>query len=259
MDIPEFLDRLERSIALYDLIRHPFYQEWSRGELRSEDLQEYAKDYYHHVESFPRCLLQFARRLGTSELRQVVLTNLSNAVGSTVRRSHAAFWLDFAEGVGAGRTLRDDQPSSHIRTLVAFFQRIAKEGTAEEVLAAFYAYESQVPRVSRENWRALQEKYGANDRTCGYFILRATADVHHSWAWRTQLEKRLRANPEGSETALKSAQSTVRILWDTLDGIEGACLARIPASARTASKAGKLGLTSQLLRKFEDSTSPEVI
>ncbi len=93
-------------------------------------------------------------------------------------------------------------------------------GSDEEVLAAFYAYESQVPRVAQEKERGLREMYGADDKTCGYFSLHATADVYHSRVWRKQLEKRVSVSPENAEKALNAAENAARMLWRALDGIE---------------------------------------
>jgi pyrroloquinoline-quinone synthase len=64
--------------------------------------------------------------------------------------------------------------------------------------------------------------YGADDKTCGYFGLHATADIHHSNVWRKQLEKRLAANPEAAEAALDAAENAAKMLWRALDGIEAA-------------------------------------
>ena len=38
---------------------------------------------------------------------------------------------------------------------MSYFHRTASEGTQAEALAAFYAYESQVPRVAQEKARGL--------------------------------------------------------------------------------------------------------
>jgi pyrroloquinoline-quinone synthase len=102
------------------------------------------------------------------------------------------------------------------------FHRVAAEGTPEEALAAFYVYESQVPRIAKEKERGLREMYEADDKTCGYFTLHATADVFHSNIWREQIEKRLAANPETAQAALDAAENTARLLWHALDGIEAA-------------------------------------
>lgn len=223
----EFFGRLDDCIARYDLLQHPFYQAWSQGVLTREDLQDYARDYYHQVESFPRALASYARRLPLSELRQAVLDNLHDELGRRNRPSHADLWRDFGEGVGMGQFLIRENPSPEIKHLIDFFVELAREGTPEQALAAFYAYESQVPRISKEKARGLREKYGANERTCQYFIVHMTADIHHAKVWRDQLGKRLQSNLVAVEAALRSAEAAARLLWEVLDGIESTCLERL--------------------------------
>ena len=53
MNTTQFFEQLEASIARYDLLCHPFYRAWAAGELTRDDLREYARHYYHHVEAFP--------------------------------------------------------------------------------------------------------------------------------------------------------------------------------------------------------------
>jgi pyrroloquinoline-quinone synthase len=225
MNIAQFSDQLDARIAKYDLLCHPFYKAWAAGELTRQDLREYAQDYYHHVEAFPSYLAAFALRLEESELRQTVLSNMCDEKGQpegTGRNSvpHADLWLDFAEGMGSSRNLDWHNPVPEIRQLIAHFHRVADEGTPEEALAAFYAYESQVPRVAQEKERGLRQTYGADGKSCGYFSVHATADVFHSRAWRAQLEKRVAANAETAGKALEAAETAAKMLWRALDGIE---------------------------------------
>ena len=107
-----------------------------------------------------------------------------------------------------------------VRELVSHFSDIASEGTPEETLAAFYAYESQVPRVAKEKERGLREMYGADAQTTRYFSLHATADVYHSNVWREQLAKRVKADRERADRALDAAEAAAKTLWTALDGIE---------------------------------------
>ncbi len=100
------------------------------------------------------------------------------------------------------------------------FSSVASEGSPEEALAAFYTYESQVPRIAQEKEHGLREMYGADHKTCGYFTLHATADVYHARVWRTQLEKRIAAHPEAADAALDAGEAAARMLWKALDGIE---------------------------------------
>jgi len=226
MNTTHFFERLEASIARYDLLCHPFYRAWAAGELTRDDLREYARQYYHHVESFPCYLAELALRLDEGELRRAVLANMCDENGAAGSGSdavpHSELWLDFAEGLGARRDMRGHKPLPEINSLIRHFHRVASEGTPEEALAAFYVYESQVPRVAKEKERGLREMYGADDKTCGYFALHATADIHHSDVWRKQLENRIAANPEAAQAALDAAEVTARMLWQALDGIEAA-------------------------------------
>jgi pyrroloquinoline-quinone synthase len=122
--------------------------------------------------------------------------------------------------MGSPRNLSGHAPVLEIRRLTGHFERVASEASPEEALAAFYAYESQVPRVAQEKERGLREMYGADDKTCGYFTLHASADIYHSRVWRNQLEKSVTANPETAEAALDAAESAAKMLWRALDGIE---------------------------------------
>jgi len=224
METKVFLSLLEERVHRYDLLCHPFYKAWSAGELTREDLRAYAKDYYPHVEAFPGYLAQLGVRLDEGELRRAVLANMTDEKGGEdsfgePERSHAEIWLDFVEGMGGSR-LPNRRPVGEVRKLIAWFHKIASEGTPEEALAAFYAYESQVPRIAQEKSRGLRDLYGADEKTRGYFTLHATADVYHSNVWRMQLEKRVKANPKTAEKALAAAETAAKALWRVLDDFE---------------------------------------
>jgi pyrroloquinoline-quinone synthase len=226
MNSMPFSQELQTRIAKYDLLDHPFYKAWSAGELSRDDLREYACQYYHHVAAFPTYLAHVAIRLDDGELRQAVLANMAGEKGlRACEAPHAELWLDFAEGMGASRDLRRHQPVAEIRDLIAFFHQIAREGTPEEALATFYAYESQIPRLAEEKARGLREMYAADEKTCRYFVLHTTADLYHAQVWRQQLDRRVEANPRATEKALDAAEAAAKALWRALDGIEAMRLA----------------------------------
>lgn len=221
MNTQDFFQQLDARVAKYDLLCHPFYKAWSEGKLTREDLREYSQDYFHHVAAFPGYLAAFACRQEDSELRRAILANMNEEDG------HSDLWLDFAEGMGASRTPR--QPIAEVSQLIAHFDHVATEGTPAEALAAFYAYESQVPRVAKEKSRGLKEMYGADDKTRGYFTLHTTADIFHSNVWKSQLGKQVEANPEIAEQALNAAEAAAKSLWNALDGVEARRVSAIAA------------------------------
>jgi len=226
MTTKEFFDQLDARIAKHDLLCHPFYKAWSAGELTREDLREYARDYFHHVEAFPEYLQEFGSRIEDHQLRRVVLMNRDDEMGQDEgSRPHAELWLDFVEGMGGERGA-SPVPVREVEELMRSFHSIAREGTPEQALAAFYAYESQVPRVAAEKARGLREMYGADEKTCGYFRLHTTADVYHSRIWKHQLAKIVEGNPAAAEKALDAGENAAKALWTALDGIEAARMAR---------------------------------
>lgn len=232
MDKQTFWQEFERRVGKYDLLCHPFYKAWSAGELTREDLREYAAEYYHHVASFPTYLMALHARLEDGPMRKSVLSNYwdEQGVNAPDGRPHDDLWLDFAEGMGASDAeVRRRQPLPEIRELIDWFLNVARTGTPAQAVAAFYAYESQVPRVAREKYVKLREKYGADDVTCNYFDLHATADVYHASVWKRHLEKELEAHPEHADGALEAGEQAAAALWKALDGMERARHARVAA------------------------------
>ena len=161
-------------------------------------------------------------------MRKVVAENCADeeGVGSPDGRSHAELWMDFAAGFGGSeQDVQSRKPAQEVLDLIASFRRIAREGSSAEALAAFYAYESQVPRVAKEKARGLKEMYGADSRTSRYFTLHTTADVRHSQTWKELLSKEV-TDEASAARALDSAESAAKALWTALDGIERERIAR---------------------------------
>jgi pyrroloquinoline-quinone synthase len=223
MNLQTFWEEMQQRIAKHDLLCHPFYKAWSAGELSREDLREYAADYYHHVAAFPTYLSALHSRLGDGDLRRQVLRNLVDEEGieSPETRPHSELWLDFAEGMGGSREqVRRHKVTREVVELIETFRKLALEGSVVSALAAFYTYESQVPRVAKEKARGLREQYGAERKTCSYFDLHTMADIYHAQVWRDELENLVAQHPEHATEALKAADEAGQALWRALDGID---------------------------------------
>jgi pyrroloquinoline-quinone synthase len=219
MNPSDFQSALDARVARHDLLTHPFYQAWSAGKLSREHLRAYAREYFHHVAAYPTFLSALHCRLADGPLRRAVLRNLAEE--EVEGRAHSDMWLDFAEGVGLSpEQVRHSQPSAAVHHLIQCFYRNASHASPAEVLAALYAYESQVPRISGEKARALMSHYGANARTCGYFALHTYADVLHSQVWREELLRLLARDSTRAEAALNSAERAAHWLWQALDDSE---------------------------------------
>jgi pyrroloquinoline-quinone synthase len=223
VNIESFSEALNKRIAKYDLLCHPFYKSWSLGELKRDEIKDYASHYYHHVNEFPNYLDTLLNRLPAGELRDIVSENKADEEGVQSRdgRSHADIWMDFAEGMGANPAeFLNHKPLAEIQMLIDAFKNVVENGTTVEALASLYAYESQVPRVATEKERGLKEQYGADDRTAYYFTLHKTFDIMHSKIWLEQLTKEVGTDQAAQESALGAAGAAALSLWVALDGVE---------------------------------------
>lgn len=223
MDMTSFWTEVEKLITKYDLLTHSFYTAWSRGELTKNDLQMYGKQYYQHVEAFPEYLDELAQRLPEGELRSAIEENREDELGSRAADclSHSDMWLDFVEGMGGSSTeAKSIEPIPAIKELISQFHTVAKRKDVAEALAAFYTYESQVPRIAQEKAAGLKERYGAEPKTYRYFSVHSTADIEHANVWRRLISEEINNDEDKMNQALKSVEATASSLWKVLDGIE---------------------------------------
>ncbi|HTV07502.1 MAG TPA: CADD family putative folate metabolism protein [Candidatus Aquilonibacter sp.] len=219
----KFWTSLEARIAPYNLLAHPFYQAWSRGELTREDLRAYAAEYWHHVSAFPTYLSALHSRLPDGELRREVLRNLAEEEGtdSPTARPHSDLWMDFATGMGATRAeVERHTVQPEMAALLATFRSAMQEPKPAAAMAALYAYESKVPQIAMTKAEGLKNHYSADAATAKYFTLHETADVAHAAVWRELIDAELAQDPAMADAVLDSAERAARALWVALDGVE---------------------------------------
>lgn len=218
-----FWTAFEARTAPYNLLTHPFYQAWSKGELTRDDLRAYAAEYWHHVSAFPTYLSALHSRLPDSELRREVLRNLAEEEGTDnpTARPHSDLWMDFAEGMGATRAeVEAHTVQPEMAALLATFRSAMQEPAPAAALASLYAYESKVPEIAVTKAEGLAQHYAADAATAKYFTLHQTADVAHAAVWRELIEKQLAADPTSADAALEAGERAARALWSALDGVE---------------------------------------
>jgi pyrroloquinoline-quinone synthase len=222
----ELWAQVEEILSRHDLLTHPYYQAWSRGELTHENLAFYAGQYYEHVSAFPTYLTSLHARLPEGPVRRAILANAADEEGvdqGMGAPSHAALWKQFNTGIAPGSTA-DAATLPEIQNLVSTYRELCSSATLPAALGVLYAYESQVPRVAQTKLSGLKSLYNADDSTCEYFELHRTADVHHSQVWRQLIDSCLEQEPECAAQVLAGVTSGAKALWQALDGIENARL-----------------------------------
>ena len=92
---------IDGKVAAKAMLSHPFYRAWTEGRLPLDTLRAYARQYFHHVEAFPRAVSAVHSACPDRDGRRMLAENLAEEEGiATGKQDHAALWLMFAEGLG---------------------------------------------------------------------------------------------------------------------------------------------------------------
>ncbi len=212
----DILNKIDGYVSANHLLKHPFYKAWTAGELSQETLATYAKQYFAHVDAFPRYVSATHANCDNEQSRQFLLENLiEEEQGSD---NHVELWLRFAEGLGVKR---EDVVSSarfpEAKAIVDEFLTASKKSYASG-LGVLYAYESQIPSVARSKIDGLQEFYGISDeRSTAFFTVHEKADIEHSKVSRNLIAG---LSPEEQLEAESSARRAVDALNRFLDRMQ---------------------------------------
>lgn len=216
--VPAALATIETRIQERHLLTHPFYQAWSAGALSLSSLQEYAKQYYRHIEAFPTYVSAVHSNCPSLPVRQHLLENLVEEERGT--ENHPELWLRFAEALRVERQdVLNAEPLPETAQLVHTFQHLTRENGYLAGLTALLAYEAQIPSVSETKIDGLKQFYGVEDaRGLSFFQVHLQADRFHAETSRTILRDYL--TDEDTAAVVSSCEQALDALWGMLDGVQ---------------------------------------
>ena len=210
---------IDSKVAGQMMLKHPFYQAWTEGRLPLDTLRAYARQYFHHVEAFPRAVSAVHSACPDRVGRRMLAENLAEEEGLEAgKQDHASLWLMFACGLGEDEAAVRAQPlNPETRALIETFRRLSRQSYAAG-LGALYAYESQFPGVASAKIEGLIERYGVTDEeTLRFFRVHESADVEHSAVCRELLDRL----PEDERAeAIDAGEELAGALWNFLSGVE---------------------------------------
>ena len=210
---------IDAKVAERAMLKHPFYQAWTEGRLPLDTLRAYARQYFHHVEAFPRAVSAAHSACEDREGRRMLAENLAEEEGVEAgKQDHATLWLMFACGLGESEAgVRAQALNAETQALIDTFRRLSRHSYASG-LGALYAYESQFPAVAAAKIEGLIERYGIEDEeTLRFFRVHESADVEHGDVCRRLLD-RLSEDQRGE--AIAAGEELAGALWNFLSGVE---------------------------------------
>src|SRR5688500_16732532 len=150
---------IDAKVAERAMLRHPFYEAWTEGRLPLDTLRAYARQYFHHVEAFPRAVSAVHSACPDRDGRRMLAENLAEEEGVEAgKQDHASLWLMFACGLGESEgAVRGQGRNPETEALIETFRRLSRRSYASG-LGALYAYESQFPGVAAAQLEGLVDR-----------------------------------------------------------------------------------------------------
>lgn len=204
----DIVQRIDSEIERRSLLKHSFYQMWSEGKLTIDHLQGYSLEYFQLVKAVPKFVEGIAK--GTD--------NQDIASNAKEEAEHVEPWMRFATALGVSKSdLANYSGSDKTNAAVAKMMALAS-ASFEEAVAAMYAYEMELPKISRSKIDGLKKFYGMeSEDATKYFEIHEEADVRHAQVWREILQK---IPAERQEAAFAAAVESLKAQNMLLDSVQ---------------------------------------
>jgi pyrroloquinoline quinone (PQQ) biosynthesis protein C len=162
------------------LLTHPFYLRWEAGELRIQELAEYAVHYRAFEAVLPTVLSAVVDQLtaqAESEAAELVARNLADELGRP--EPHLAMFDAFAATLPAAEATA---PGKAGEALAATYRELAGQSPVAAI-AGLAAYETQAASIAASKGDGLRRWYGVDANGTKFWDVHATMDADHGeWA-----------------------------------------------------------------------------
>ena len=205
------IERIDYEIEKHSLLKHVFYQMWSEGKLTINHLQGYSKEYFQLVKVVPKFVENIFNVIADPSLKRAVGQNLKE------ESEHIEPWIMFSTAMGVQRNdLTSYKGENETNMAVSSLSQLT-ERSLEEAVAAMYAYEKELPKISRSKIDGLKKFYGVqSNEATKYLEIHEEVDLRHSEVWKNILK----TIPEDKqECALNAAISSLEAQNKLLDSV----------------------------------------
>jgi pyrroloquinoline-quinone synthase len=206
------IERIDYEIEKRSLLKHRFYQMWSEGKLTFNHLQGYSKEYFQLVKVVPKFVENILNMVIDPSLKRDVNQNLKEEY------EHIEPWIKFSAAMGVQRNELTTYKGQNETNMAVYTLTQLTELSLEEAVAAMYAYEKELPKISRSKIDGLNKFYGvkSNDAT-KYFEIHEEVDLRHSEVWKNILQ----TIPEDKQKhAFNSAINSLEAQNKLLDSVQ---------------------------------------
>jgi len=207
----DIIERIDSEIEKRSLLKHSFYQMWSEGKLTIDHLQGYSKEYFQLVKAVPG----FVERIASAS-DELIKQDIAN--NAKEEAEHLEPWVRFANALGVSQSeLASYEGDANTNAAVAAMQKLV-DSSFEEAVAAMYAFEAELPKISRSKIDGLKKFYRLeSEDATKYFELHEEADIRHAQLWREILRE---IPAERREAAFHATVESLKAQNKLLDSVQ---------------------------------------
>lgn len=205
------VESIDAEVEKRSLLKHPFYQMWSDGKLTVDHLQGYSKEYFQLVKAVPA----FVQNIASANTDSSIVSEIDGNMKE--ESEHVELWTRFAKSLGVPVSdLTDYAGASKTGEAVAKLMALSR-GSLEEAVAAMYAFESELPKISRNKIDGLVKFYGLDGKDAlNYFEVHEEADIRHAQTWRRILNSLPADRQEKAFAAAVESLKAQNLLLDSV-------------------------------------------
>lgn len=172
------IDQINEEIESQSLLKHEFYQMWQQGQLTLDHLAGYSKEYYQLVKNVPLIVQNTLDKNPNTKYENIIKNNLREEM------DHVEPWEKFASSLNVDQNTLVNYNGESLTTLAIKNLIDISNSSFEEGIAALYAFEKQLPKISQTKRMGLEKFYGLTSEDAhDYFRIHEEVDIMHAKVW----------------------------------------------------------------------------
>ena len=205
------IDRINAEIEKGSLLKHRFYQVWQEGKLTLDQLSGYSKEYFQLVKNVPSFVENALDNNPNKNYDKIIESILAE------EREHVEPWIRFAASLDVSSEELQQYPGESLTTKAVSDLSVISKSSFEEGVAALYAFEKELPKISETKSKGLRQFYNKfDDDSHRYFDIHKEADIYHAKIWENILNE---CSEDMHEKIMDAVKISLAAQKDLLDSV----------------------------------------